>query len=133
MPMPNKTLIELEKKFWQSMVDQDTDTALAMLTEPALMVSAHGTMKFDHAGYRKAAEQGSSVLTSYELKDIDVVFPSKTTAVVTYRVKQGVLPPGKDQSITQEMNDSSTWVLKNKQWQCVMHTETPAEDKPATH
>jgi hypothetical protein len=133
MSIHNKTLIELERKFWQSMVDRDADTALAMLTEPALMVSGQGAMKFDHAGYRKMTEQGSYVLTSYELKDIDVIFPSKTTAVVTYRVKQGVLRPGRDQSITQEMNDSSTWVLKNKQWQCVMHTETPAEEKPATH
>jgi hypothetical protein len=131
--MPNNTLIELEKKFWQSMVDQDTDTALAMLTEPALMVSAQGTMKFDHAGYRKAAEQGSYVLNSYELKDIDVTFPNATTAVVTYRVKQQVTPPGKKKSIAQEMNDSSTWVLKDNHWQCVMHTETPAEKRPTTH
>ena len=27
MPTPSKTLIDLETKFWQSMVDQDTDTA----------------------------------------------------------------------------------------------------------
>ena len=59
MPTSSKTLIDLETKFWQSMVDQDTDTALEMLTEPALMVSSHGAMKFDHAGYRKMAEQGS--------------------------------------------------------------------------
>jgi hypothetical protein len=60
-----KTLVDLETKFWQSMVDQDTDAALALLTEPALMVSGHGAMKFDHAGYRKMAEQGSMVLTSF--------------------------------------------------------------------
>ena len=39
MQAPSKTLIELENKFWKSMVDEDTDTALAMLDEPALMVS----------------------------------------------------------------------------------------------
>jgi Domain of unknown function (DUF4440) len=77
MPTPSKTLIDLEKKFWQSMVDQDTDAALAMLSEPALMVSSHGAMKFDHAGYRKMAEQGSMVLTSFEFSDTQVVFPTK--------------------------------------------------------
>ena len=55
MPTPTKTLVDLEKKFWQSMIDQDADTATEMLSEPALMVSSHGTMKFDHAGYRRMA------------------------------------------------------------------------------
>ena len=62
MPQDAKTLIALERKFWQSMVDQDTDTALGLLAEPALMVSAHGAMRFDHAGYRKMAEQGNMML-----------------------------------------------------------------------
>ena len=52
MSIATQTLIDLEKKFWQSMVDQDADTAIDMLSEPALMVSSHGAMKFDHAGYR---------------------------------------------------------------------------------
>ena len=92
MPMPNKTLIDLETKFWQSMVNQDTDAALEMLSEPALMVSSHGAFKFDHAGYRKMAEQGSMIVTSFELSDMEVVFPNDTTAILTYRVKQGITP-----------------------------------------
>ena len=74
MTNPTKTLAELETKFWQSMVDQETDVALDLLSEPALMVSSHGSMKFDHAGYRQMAEHGSMVVTSFELSDVDVVF-----------------------------------------------------------
>ncbi|NPC55678.1 nuclear transport factor 2 family protein [Caenimonas soli] len=133
MPTPSKTLIDLETKFWQSMVDQDTDAALEMLSEPALMVSSHGAMKFDHAGYRKMAEQGSMVLKSFELSDMEVVFPNETTAILTYHVKQGVAPRGKGESTAQEMNDTSTWVQNGARWQCVMHTETPAEAKHAAH
>lgn len=126
MPTPSKTIIDLETKFWQSMVDQDPDTAIAMLCEPAVMVSSHGTMKFDHATYRKMAEQDSTALRSFELKDMDVVFPNDTTAIVTYRVKQDFGPrDGKPKST--EMNDSSTWIRSGDRWQCVMHTETPAE------
>jgi ketosteroid isomerase-like protein len=133
MQTPSKALIELETKFWQSMVDNDTDAALEMLTEPALMVSSHGTIKFDHAGYRKMAEQGSMVLTSFELSDMEVVFPSETTAILSYRVKQGVAPRGKGKSTVQEMNDTSTWIQTGKRWQCAMHTETPAKAKASTH
>jgi hypothetical protein len=127
MQAPSKTLIDLENKFWQSMVDEDTDTALAMLNEPALMVSSHGAMKFDHAGYRQMAEKGSMVLKSYQLSDIDVVLPADDTAILTYRVKQTMAPRGKSGSLTQEMADTSTWIRRGGQWQCVMHTETPVQ------
>ena len=35
-----KTLEDLETKFWQSMVDQDTDTALSLLSEPSAATRA---------------------------------------------------------------------------------------------
>lgn len=121
-----KELVELETKFWQSMVDQDADTAVSMLCEPAVMVSAHGAMKFDHAAYRKMADQGPMVITGFEFKDMDVVFPNDTTAVLTYHVKQTMSPRGKGQEVTQEVTDSSTWVKQGKDWLCALHTETPA-------
>ena len=127
-----KTLVELETKFWQSMVDQDTDTTLSLLCEPAVMVSAHGAMKFDHDGYRKMAEQGTMVLTSFKLSDVEVVFPNEATAVLMYHVKQSMALRGKTESVTQEMTDSSTWVQDGKNWLCVMHTETPSESKAPT-
>lgn len=127
MKTPSKTLMELETKFWQSMVDEDTDAALELLAEPALMVSAQGAMKFDHEGYREMAEQGSMVVTSFELSDMDVVFANDSTAVLSYRVTQGVATRGNGKTTVQEMNDSSTWVQAGKQWKCVAHTETPAQ------
>jgi ketosteroid isomerase-like protein len=133
MTNPAQTVTELEQKFWQSIVNQDTDAALALLNEPALMVSAHGAMKFDHAGYRKMAEHASMVLTSFELSDVDVVFPNDTTAIMSYRVKQGMAPRGKAESTVQEMNDTSTWVRSGPRWQCVMHTETPADAGAGKH
>jgi len=126
MPTPSKTLIDLENKFWQAIVDQDSDTATDLLTEPALMVSSHGAMKFDHAGYRKMAEQGTMVLTSYKLSDMNVVFPNDSTAVLTYHVKQEVSQRGNGKGTVQEMNDTSTWIKDGDDWRCVVHTETPA-------
>ena len=123
----SSTLVDLETTFWQSLVDRDTDVALNLLCEPALMVSSHGAMKFDHEGYRKMADHGSMVVNSFEFSDMEVVFPNDDTAILTYRVKQEIAPRGKKQTIEQEMNDSSTWVQTSGGWQCVMHTETPAQ------
>jgi ketosteroid isomerase-like protein len=124
-----KTLVNLETKFWQSMVEQDTDAALALLCEPAVMVSAHGAMKFDHQAYRKMAEQGTMVLTSFEFSDMEVVFPNEATAVLMYHVKQTMAQRGKTERVTQEMTDSSTWVHNGKNWLCAIHTETPCAAK----
>lgn len=119
------TLVDLETKFWQSMVDQETDVALGLLCEPALMVSAHGAMKFDHAGYRKMAEHGTMVVQSFQFSGMEVVFPNGTTAVLSYRVKQGVAPRGQGATTVQDMHDTSTWVKGRDGWRCVAHTETP--------
>jgi len=140
MHTADSTLIALEKKFWQSMVDQDNDAATELLTEPAVMVGGYGAFQFDHAGYRKMAEQGPMVVKAFELSDVNVVFPNDSTAVLTYHVKQTVAPRDKGEPTTQEVNDSSTWVKDGDSWLCVMHTETPAVaadkakgSKPARH
>jgi hypothetical protein len=121
------TLVDLETKFWQSMVDHDTDMALTLLCEPALMVSSHGAMKFDHAGYRKMADHGSMVVNAFEFSHMEVVLPNETTAILSYRVKQSIAPRGPGATTEQEMNDTSTWVKTGEAWRCAMHTETPVE------
>ena len=136
MTTETKTLIDLETKFWQSMVDQDTDTALQLLHDPSQMASSHGAMKFDHASYKKMAEQGSMVVTAFALSDIEVLFASETTAVMTYRVRQTVAARegGKSgRGTVQDMSDTSTWVYVDKRWQCVLHTESQMEEKSAKH
>lgn len=124
MRTADNALIALEKKFWQSMVDEDTDTALSMLNEPSLMVSSHGAMQFDHAQYREMAEKGGMVIKSFKLSDMQVMHPSEDTAVLTYRVKQAIAQRGDTKEVEQEMADSSVWMRKDGEWLCVMHTET---------
>ena len=130
MRTADSTLIALEKKFWQAMVDEDADTAIGMLDEPALMVSAHGALQFDREQYRKMAEEGPMVVKSFEFSDMQVMYPNDDTAVLTYRVKQAIA--GREDGakpIEQEMADSSVWLRKDGEWLCVMHTETQIEGK----
>ena len=94
MKPSTQSLVALETRFWQALVDQDTDAATELLREPAFMVSSHGAMQFDHAGYRKMADQGPMVVTSFEFDNMKVMFPNDTTAVLTYHVTQGVAPQG---------------------------------------
>ena len=76
------------------------------------------------------------VVTAFALSDIEVLFASETTAVMTYRVKQTVAARegGKSAKGTvQDMTDTSTWVYVDKRWQCVLHTESQMDAKPAKH
>lgn len=137
MAPSRETLIELEMKFWQSIVDGDSDAAADMLTEPALMVSSHGAIQFGRDDYRRMAETGPMVLSDFEFSDMQVVFPNDSTAILSYHVKQTVMPRdqggGKGKGTTQEVNDTSTWVRNGDRWQCVAHTETPAAVGRARH
>jgi len=130
MQTASDELIDLENRFWQSMVNEDAETALTMLAEPSLMVSSHGTMSFDHNEFRKMLEDGSMVINSFELNNMNVFFPTEDTALITYKARQTTSMRGKAEQITQEMTDASVWTRQNGQWRCAMHTETPSADKP---
>lgn len=130
MPTTDSTLIALEKKFWQAMVDEDPDTATALLAEPALMVSSHGALQFDRKQYKKMAEEGPMVVKSFEFSDMQVMYPNDDTAVLTYRVKQAIAKRDDGaEEIKQEMADSSVWLRQDGEWLCVMHTETEVDPK----
>ena len=117
----------LEKKFWDSIVEGKPEVATRILTEPAVMVSSHGAMKFDHAGYTKMAKNDQYKLVEYEMSDLDVVFPRDDVAVTTYHVTQKMEMDGK--TMEMEVFDTSTWVKVDNEWRCVIHTESPVAKK----
>lgn len=130
MPDASKTIIDLETKFWQSMVDDDSETVISLVAEPAVMVSGHGAFQFTRDQYKKMAREGPVVVTSFKFEDMKVLFPNDSTAVVTYKATQGVAPRGKkEESKDEVVNDTSTWVKDGGDWKCVMHTETPVIEK----
>lgn len=117
----------LEKKFWQSMIDNEPQVATGLLFEPALMVSGHGSNKFDHAGYTKMANDDRFKLLDYKLSDFDVVSPTPDVAVATYQVHQTFEAQG--QRLEQDVYDTSTWVKSGDRWRCVIHTESERSPK----
>lgn len=114
----------LEHAFWQSLVDRDADAARDMLAPEALMVSAHGTMRFDPPQYERMLLDPEHGLLEYALSDMDVLFPSDDTAIATYRAHQKMRMDG--QEMEQDVVDTSTWVRVDGGWKCAAHTESEA-------
>ena len=121
----------LERAFWQSLVDRDADAARGMLAPQALMVSSHGTLRFDPAQYEKMLLDPQHGLLEYTLSDMDVLFPNDDIAIATYRAHQKMRMDGRE--MDQDVVDSSTWVKVDGAWKCAAHTESDVSPRPPAH
>ena len=125
--MPTE-ILALEAKFWQAMCDEDIDAAIAMLDSEAAVAGMHGIGHFDHAGYKRMAEQGGAKIISFKFSDEKVIFPTPDVAIVTYTVEQTFDLHGEPHQMTSY--DTTTWVRKNGAWLAAVHTETPRPVDP---
>ena len=93
----DQQIIELEKKFWQSIVDNDVDTSVAMLDEGSVVTGAQGVRMMSRDDYRRMAEQGSGKyeLKSFKFADVQVSFPTNDVAVIAYKVTESMDVDGK--------------------------------------
>lgn len=123
-----KAIIELETKFWQSMVDKDTDTSAAMLTEKSIVTGAQGLALLSRDDYRGMAKQGERLwkLKSFKLDDVKVTFPADNVAVIAYKVTEDMEVEGKPLTLTAA--DATTWVRKDDTWLAALHTESVLGD-----
>lgn len=127
----SREIERLERAFWQSLVDRDAGAARDMLAPQALMVSSHGTMRFDPAQYEKMLLDPKHGLLEYTLSDMDVLFPTDDIAIATYRAHQTMEMDGR--RMEQDVVDSSTWVKVDGAWKCAAHTESESGAAQAKH
>ena len=121
-----QTIIDLETRFWQSMVDKDAKLAKSMIAQECLLTGPMGATKIDPDRYESLTEEGQWTLRSFRLSDVDVILPSDEVAVIAYKVHQKGAMKGKPMDM--KFADSSTWVRDGKSWKCALHTETMLEN-----
>jgi len=139
--MPGSTetqLIDLERKYWDAMVTKDVDTAVRMSDEPCYIAGAQGVSQISNEQYRKLMTDGKWVLHSYNMDKILARLVSPDVAIIAYTVTENLTVEG--QKLTLTANDASTWVRRNGEWKCSLHTEAVSGDpfgrdrkKPAPH
>lgn len=120
---PNsEAILNLETRFWQSMVDKDPEMAMTMIADECLITGPMGTMQITPKKYGDMTREGQWNLHMFEFTDVNVVHPTDDTAVIAYKVHQtGTM---KDRKMDLHCADSTTWVRDGKTWKCVLHTET---------
>lgn len=117
-----QTIIDLEKKFWDTMVSKDADAATDMMAKKSIVTGPQGVAEISRGDFSKMMEEGKWTLDSYRFSDIQVIFPNERTAVIGYKVKQKGMMDGKPYDM--EAADASTWTKSGDEWLCVMHSET---------
>ena len=123
-----QAIIDLEKKFWDTMISKDADTASALMAEKSLVTGPQGVALIKRGDFAKMMDGSKWTLESYELSDVEVLFPNDQTAVIGYKVHQ----KGEMDGTPYDMNcaDTTTWTQVDDEWLCSVHTETMLE-KPS--
>jgi hypothetical protein len=121
-----KELVGLEKQFWQTMKDKDVEGALKLTHDPCIVTGAQGISSIDRQTFRKLMSEGDWKLHDFSLDKVEVQKLSDDVAIIGYRVREELTVDGKP--LTMEAADTSTWVKKDGEWQCAMHTEAVAGD-----
>jgi len=119
-------VIDLEKRFWQSIKDKEVATARSMIAEESLVTGPFGTMRVDPAKFAEMMEKAPWTLERFEFSDVDVIFPSEAVAVITYKVHQ----TGEMENRPMDMvaANSTVWTGEGKDWKVALHTETILKD-----
>jgi hypothetical protein len=121
-------IIDLEKKFWRTMVDKDIEGSVAMLAGESIVAGSQGTARLTHDDYRGMAKQGDSLwqLKSFQLDDLKVMFPSDDVAVIAYTVTEEMEVEG--EPVTLKAADATTWIRQDGEWLAALHTESVLGD-----
>jgi uncharacterized protein (TIGR02246 family) len=119
-------LMSLEKQYWQAIKDRDVQAAMRLTDDPCIVTGAQGVARIDRKAFAGMLQAGGWTLHEVTLSDLQVRVLSEDVAIVAYKVKELLTVEGK--SITLDAADSSTWVRRDGQWVCALHTEALSGD-----
>jgi hypothetical protein len=74
----------------------------------------------------KMIRSSTYTLHEFSLSDAEVEIVGDDVAVVAYKVRESLTVDGKP--LTLDAADSSTWVRRNGDWECLLHTESIVGD-----
>ena len=128
--MANETtdteLLALEHQYWQAIKDGDAALSARLSDDPCVVTGSQGVGRIDRATIEGMFASAAWKLTGFEITSPIVELLTDDVAVVAYRVHEDLLVDG--QPLALDASDSSTWVRRNGEWVCAVHTEAIAGD-----
>lgn len=120
-------LLDMERRYWQAIKDQDVDAAMRLTDEPCVVTGAQGVGMIDRKTLAAMMKSTSYTLNRFELKDgAHVHLLRDDVAIVAYQVHEELTVDG--EPVTLDAAESSVWVRRDGRWLCALHTESIAGD-----
>jgi len=114
-------LMDYEKQYWQAIKDRDVPAAMRLTDDPCIITGAQGVARVTRTAFAGMLQAGGWTLHEVTLSDMQVRLLGDDVAVIAYKVKERLTVDGKP--LTVEAADSSTWVRREGEWMCALHTE----------
>jgi hypothetical protein len=115
-------LIDLEKEYWQAIVNKDFNAALGLSASRVVVSGAQGAAVIDHDTFRQMMNEGQWELIDFGLSDVQVELPRPDVGVVAYTVTEELVVDGKPMQL--KAAEASTWLRDGDEWLCVSHSES---------
>ena len=114
-------LMDYEKQYWQAIKDRDVPAAMRLTDDPCIITGAQGVARITRTAFAGMLQAGGWTLHEFTLSDMQLRLLGDDVAIIAYKVKEQLTVDGK--SLTVEAADSSTWVRREGEWMCALHTE----------
>jgi hypothetical protein len=118
-----KTILGLEKDYWEAMKRKDGKRTAELSGETSLVTNSHGISAIAKEKMGRMTEDGSWTLEDYSLDDVQISLPAPHVAIIAYKARQRVTMNGTTREF--EAADCSTWVHGASGWECHAHSEVP--------
>jgi uncharacterized protein (TIGR02246 family) len=119
-------LIDLEKQFWNAIKEKDAPTISRLTDDECILTGAQGVGRIDRKTVAAMIANANYTLHDFELTDAQVRPIADDAAIVAYKVHEKLTVDGKPVEL--DAADASTWVRRDGQWLCALHTESIAGD-----
>jgi uncharacterized protein (TIGR02246 family) len=118
-----KEILELEKRYWQALKDNDLQTCLELTDDPCIVSGAQGFNKINKAQFSEMMKSANYTLDDFKVEDgAEVRLLGDDVAVLAYKVHEELTLEGK--KVQLDAAESSTWIKRDGRWVCTMHTES---------
>jgi len=117
-----RQLLDLETRYWRALQTKDVDTALALTSDPCVVAGAQGVALIDKDSFAAMMQSADWTLKTFDIRDVLLEQPAPDVAVVGYKVREALTVHG--EPVELEAADASTWVRRNGDWVCALHTES---------
>jgi ketosteroid isomerase-like protein len=117
-----KEILDLETRFWNSMKSKDVDAALQRAADPCIVTGPQGVSTVDKETFTKMMSTAKWDLGDFIIDNVQVQQLGEDVAIIGYKVHEDITVDGSRLAL--EAADTSTWVRRNGNWVCAMHTES---------